>query len=323
MSIEILTGDIVNARTDAVVNAANERLKMGSGVCGAIFRTAGIEKLTQECDRIGKCETGDAVVTDAFDLEAKYIIHGVGPRYCGGRNGEAIKLFSCYRKALELAKKKGCRSIAFPLVSAGIFGYPVAGAWEIALLACRDEDIEIKFMVLDERIKEEGLWKKERMEKNIACFDNDTGVLECFSNWYHAPFVIDGETFSSIETYMMIKKVELFGEYELADMIRKTDDPAMAKKIGRSPMKHFDDEVWKKEGYAIVKKGVRAKFEQYPMFAEILKKTEGMIIAECNEEDSNWGIGISLDDERRYDRNCWNGENKLGNILMEIREEIL
>ena len=136
--ISILQSDIVDLTTDCVVNAANERLAEGSGVCGAIFRAAGSARLTAACGRIGGCEEGSAVITPGFNLRAKYIIHAVGPRWHGGGHGEREKLYSCYQAAMKLARENGCRSVGFPLISAGIFGYPLEEAWETAIEALRD-----------------------------------------------------------------------------------------------------------------------------------------------------------------------------------------
>ena len=137
--IEIVSSGITDLHTDAVVNAANEGLWEGSGVCGAIFRAAGSRELTRACQEIGGCSTGSAVITPAFALkDAKYIIHAVGPRWSGGQHDEPGLLYSAYISSLELAVQHGCRSIGFPLISAGIFGYPLRGAWQQAIKACRD-----------------------------------------------------------------------------------------------------------------------------------------------------------------------------------------
>ena len=137
-TIEIHKNNIVNLKTDAIVNAANTRLIKGSGVCGAIFASAGVEKLEKECAKYGHCDVGDAVITSGCDLQNDYIIHAVGPKYNDGKHGEPEQLYNCYQKSLELAKANGCHSIGFPLISAGVYCFPSAEAWEIAIESCRD-----------------------------------------------------------------------------------------------------------------------------------------------------------------------------------------
>lgn len=132
--IEIKKISITDIKADAVVNAANRYLAAGGGVCGAIYRAAGMEKLGAECARIGVCPTGEAVITSSCDMETvDYIIHAVGPDYRIGGSGCDEKLFSCYKKALQLAVENGCRSVAFPVISSGIYGCPAEKAWKIAL----------------------------------------------------------------------------------------------------------------------------------------------------------------------------------------------
>ena len=155
--IEIRKISITDVETDAIVNAANDRLLAGGGVCGAIFQAAGYEQLQAACDAIGHCDTGSAVITPGFDVKAQYIIHAVGPRWSGGNHGEPQLLYGAYRSSLELAVENGCRAIAFPLISAGIFGYPVEQAWQVAIQACSDfiaegNEINIVFAVLDDSI---------------------------------------------------------------------------------------------------------------------------------------------------------------------------
>lgn len=135
MPFEIIRNDITTMSVDAIVNAANSALQMGGGVCGAIFSAAGARNMQAACDKIGECGVGKAVLTDGFNLPAKFVIHTVGPIWQGGNHNEAQQLSDCYSNSLELALQNKCTSLAFPLISSGIYGYPGEQALQIAVSA--------------------------------------------------------------------------------------------------------------------------------------------------------------------------------------------
>ena len=132
VTLSLVMGDITEEETDAIVNAANSRLAGGGGVDGAIHRAGG-PRIMEECRAIGMCPTGSAVVTSGGNLKAAYVIHTVGPVYRGGNRNEEELLASAYKSSLEVAAEKGVKSIAFPSISTGVYGYPIRAAAAVAL----------------------------------------------------------------------------------------------------------------------------------------------------------------------------------------------
>jgi len=178
MPLTIIRNDITKLHVDAIVNAANTSLQMGGGVCGAIFSAAGADRLQAACDKLAPIKTGEAVMTQGFELPAKYIIHTAGPVYRGGNQSEEVLLRSCYINALELAIKHNCESIAFPLISSGIYGYPKRDALRTATVAIREfiseYDINVSLIIFDK----EAFAVSEELNGKVKSYIDEHYVVE-------------------------------------------------------------------------------------------------------------------------------------------------
>jgi O-acetyl-ADP-ribose deacetylase (regulator of RNase III) len=159
-NIELIQADITQLTVDAIVNAAKNSLLGGGGVDGAIHRAAG-PRLLAECSALGGCPTGEARITNGYNLRSKHVIHTVGPVWQGGNNNESLLLANCYRNSLKLAAESGCRSVAFPNISTGIYGFPKLEAAEIAIS-------EVKLFLGSNSLIEQVLF---------CCYDNENYLI--------------------------------------------------------------------------------------------------------------------------------------------------
>ena len=241
MPFQILHNDITNMETDAIVNAANSKLLEGGGVCGEIFSKAGRDELQKECTLLAPCAVGHAVITKGYNLKSKYIIHAVGPIYKDGNSNEETYLKSAYENSLKLAKDYNLKSIAFPLISAGIYGYPKEEALNIAISTIKeflkDNEMDIYLVVFDRKVVQLSEELYENIKHYIDCFYedenyaprniNDLEIEEIFeANYYSKQIIHDEKSFSKESLESILGNMdETFSEMllRLVDEKGKTD----------------------------------------------------------------------------------------------------
>lgn len=180
MPLKLIRNDITKMECDAIVNAANNTLLGGGGVDGAIHKAAG-KRLLLECMKLGGCKTGQAKCTSGYKLPCNYIIHTVGPKWKGGQSGEKELLESCYRESLKLAYEKKCESVAFPLISSGVYGYPKEQALKVAVDCITSFLIEHDMLVYIVVFDKSAFWISEKLFSDITSYIDDKYVDVAFS----------------------------------------------------------------------------------------------------------------------------------------------
>jgi len=213
--IGIKNEDIVKAKTDVIVNAANSHLKGTKGVCGAIFKAAGWDEMQKACDQLGYCPEGEVWLTKGFSLRARYVIHAVGPVWHGGKKGEKELLYNAYQASLKLARKKHCHSITFPLLSAGVNGVPVDVAWHTAIKACidfldanSDYSITIHFAVPNDKIRRAGHLDLDNQMKGRVGWGKELDADEKLLMTLNGPMLK-----SAINTLRTVTKITEYDEW--------------------------------------------------------------------------------------------------------------
>ena len=233
MPLEIVRNDITKMKVDAIVNAANSSLLGGGGVDGAIHAAAGPE-LFEECLTLGGCKTGSAKITKGYRMPCKYIIHAVGPQWRDGKHGEKELLESCYQTSLELAKSHQCESIAFPLISAGIYGYPKDQALKVAMDVIRDFLFENEMMVYIVIFDKAAYQISEKLFADIAEYIDDNYV-DAHTDYRRESMRLQAPTmaYEVCESKCLMPEEDLDSELKMMDesfsemLLRKIDEKGM------------------------------------------------------------------------------------------------
>lgn len=285
MPFQIVHNDICNMDTKAIVNAANSQLKMGSGVCGAIFKAAGPDKLHEACCKIGHCSVGEAVITEGYNLKARYVIHTVGPIWRGGGFNEGELLRSAYRNSLKLAREYGIESIAFPLISTGVYGYPKEKALHIAIETIKNfletEEMSIYLVVYDRKSVE----ISEKLHKSITHYIEDYYEdIDLVNRRMYLEKSMNLQDYS-VQEYC-VKEENILGKRNLEDLFENMDETFSEMLLRLIDEKgRTDVEVYKK---ANIDKKLFSKIRSNKNYTP--KKTTALALAV--------GLELSLDETK-------------------------
>lgn len=303
MPVRLVRNDITKIHCDAIVNAANSSLLGGGGVDGAIHRAAG-RGLLKECMTLGGCKTGQAKVTGGYNLPCRYVIHTVGPKWRGGNDGERQLLESCYRESLRLAEEKGCESVAFPLISSGIYGYP------------KDQALRVAMDVISEFVMEHD------MLVYLVMFDK-------------ASCQIGEKLFSDIQAYIDDHYVELHLD-ENYEMMREAqesqlfgmEDEESCEMEPRGAMRQGDEEAWQVPSSGVREEKTLASRFQWPRrrkdsnekpFAAALSLEE--LVNQVDESFSQMLLR-KIDEKNMTDAQCYKKANIDRKLFSKIRKDV-
>lgn len=249
MPLQIIRQDITRIECDAIVNAANNTLLGGGGVDGAIHKAAGVN-LLEECKTLGGCDTGDAKITQGYNLPCKYVIHTVGPIWRGGNDGEKLLLESCYKKSLELAKENDCQSIAFPLISSGVYGYPKDQALAVAIETIREFLFENEMTVYLVVFDRASYQISEELFEDVAEYIEDNYVEASIIRRRDVSYSkrINLEKFADRDFGCLFEEKEIESDtVSLEDMLLKIDDNFAVTLLKLIDLKNITDvECYKK-----------------------------------------------------------------------------
>lgn len=289
MPLNILVGNIVDMDTDAIVNAANSRLKEGDGVCGAIFNAANDERLQRDCDLLAPIEVGEAVITAGYNLKAKYIIHTVGPIWKDGKSNEEEKLKAAYLNSLNLALENNLGSISFPLISAGIFGYPKDEALEVALSTIKE------FLVDNELNVNLVLYNRTKVSRR-------TRLLNEIDNYINEHYTGDDYLIYSDREILLEKSFKLEVPRRLEDLLNQSGESFQEMLFRLIDEKGYSDvEVYKRSNIDRKLFSKIRNIDYSPNKKTVLALSIGMRLNADECEDLLKKLGYSLSTDIKQD----------------------